>query len=668
MKPKTTITLLIVAGLMFAFIWFKERQMATTEDISSRAKRVFDVKSGDITKMQLQVATTNYTGKIVIEKEKDKWWMREPLAVRASGSEADRICSELEFLDKQDTITPKQLKEKGGKLADYGLDKPQAEATFWKKDKSFTVKVGKPAPVGNSVYAQLAGSEDILVVSKELLNKLDRKVEDLRERTIVEFSTFQANRLEVTQGKKFIELVKAPKAGAASTTDKVWQLSQPIKARADQGKVDGLADKLHELKVETFVSEKPTDLKAYDLDQPQLEVTLYTTEQEGAMTVQFGGAVKDDSAKVYCKRKGVDSIYAVKSDIIKDFTLQVNDLRDKKLADFTADDACEIAISFANQGIRLSKDKEDWKLVEPETGKAENSEVSNLLTALTGLEVKEFIADVVTDLAKYGLDKPYYAVTVKKEAPAETTPPSAGSSTNAPAAGAGTNVTAAAAGSTNAAAKTPPAPAPPKFVTLVELQFGKEDKDKKLVYVRRADETYVYAVDNEALDKLPKTALVLRNRSVVSIEKSAVNKLTRTHGAAKVAVEKKDDKWKLAPGMQGVLDTNAVDDVLWSLTGLNAEKFVSSSAADQAKFGLDKPAYAINFEANEGGTNKVFDLSLGNETAGKGRYGLLRGQPCIFELSSNTTASITKDLLMRPATNLPPAKTSTPDAPPAKSK
>ena len=464
-------------------------------------------------------------------------------------------------------------------------------------------------------------------------------------------------------------MVKALKPGAAaSASDKVWRIAQPLNARADQGKVDGLLDKLHGLQAESFATDKPADLTTYGLDQPQLELTVYTTEHEGAITVQFGGAVKDDATKIYCKRKGSDTVLTVRSDAVKDFNAPVNDMRDKKLADFNSDDARQIAIGFANQPIRLVKEKDDWKLTEPEIIRAENDEVGNLLTQLTGLEAKEFVADVVADPAKYGLDRPYYTVTVKKDAPPPAPAMSAATSTNAPAVSA--TAKAAAAG-TNLAAATTATAAPaakPELVTAIELQFGKEDKEKKLIYIKRADEPYIYAVESAVFEKLPKTALALRNRTLIATEKSKVTKLSSQHGAATIAIEKKDDKWKLAPGVQGVLDTNVVDDVLWAVTGLNAEKFVSVSAADKAKFGLDKPAWTLNFDVNEGGTNKTFGLSLGHESADKGRYGLLTGQPAIFELSASTTGSLTKDLLKRPETNLPPARVTAPapKAPPAK--
>jgi uncharacterized ParB-like nuclease family protein len=659
MKPKTTLVLLIIASVMGLFIWLKERQMPSTDEVSSRAKRVFDLKGNDITKFQIALNTTNLVGRVVIEKEKDRWQLREPLAYRASSSELSSICSSLEFLNRDGVITPADLKTKGGRLNDYGLDKPQVELTFWKKDKPTVIKLGKTSAVGNTVYIQLAGSEDILMVDKSLLGKLDRKVDELRDKTVAEFTTLQANRLEIIQGKKSIEVVKATKPGAASTTDQLWRVAQPIVARADQSKVDGLLDKLHGLQAESFATDKPADLTTYGLDQPQLELTVYTTEHEGAITVQFGGAVKDDATKVYCKRKGSDTILTARSEALKDFTVQVNDLRDKKLADFNSDDARQIVIGFANQPIRLAKDKDDWKLTEPETARAENNEVGNLLGQLTGLEVKEFVADVVTDPAKYGLDRPYYTIAVKKEA---TTPATLAvtpiARTNAPTAG----------GATNVAAATTAATAKPELVTAAELQFGKEDKDRKIIYVKRIDEPYIYAVESAVFEKFPKSALALRNRTLIATEKSKVTKLTRQHGTTTIAVEKKDDKWKFAPGIQGVLDTNAVDDVLWTVTGLNAEKFVSTSAADKTTFGLDKPAWVLNFNVNENGTNKTFGLSLGNETADKGRYGLLTGDPAIFELSTSTAGSLIKDLLKRPDTNLPPAKVTSPatDAPAAK--
>ncbi|MCX6909181.1 MAG: DUF4340 domain-containing protein, partial [Verrucomicrobia bacterium] len=169
MKPKTTLILLVIAAAMGLFIWLKDSQLPSTADRESRAKRVFDLKGDDITKIQVALNTSNLVGRVVIEKDKDKWQLREPLAYRASGSEVNSVCSALEFLNRDGVITPAELKTKGGKLSDYGLDKPPVELTFWKKDKPTVIKVGKASPVGSTVYIQLAGKDDILMVDKSLL-------------------------------------------------------------------------------------------------------------------------------------------------------------------------------------------------------------------------------------------------------------------------------------------------------------------------------------------------------------------------------------------------------------------------------------------------------------------------------------------------------------------
>ncbi len=308
MKPKTTLFLLVIAAAMGLFIWLKDSQLPSTADRESRAKRVFDMKGDDITKIQVALNTSNLVGRVVIEKEKDRWQLREPLAYRASGSEVNSICSALEFLNRDGVVTPAEFKAKGRKLSDYGLDKPPVELTFWKKNKPTVIRLGKASPVGNTVYIQLAGSDDVLMVDKSLLAKLDRKVDELRDKTVAEFSTLQANRLEILRDKKSIEVVKVPKPGAAvSASDKIWRVAQPLNARADQGKVDGLLDKLHGLQAESFATDKPADLTTYGLDQPQLELTVYTTEHEGAtQRVRHDHGVGGAKAQFRCQHVGVD--------------------------------------------------------------------------------------------------------------------------------------------------------------------------------------------------------------------------------------------------------------------------------------------------------------------------------------------------------------------------
>src|ERR1043166_8040705 len=296
-----------------------------------------------------------------------------------------------------------------------------------------------------------------------------------------------------------------------------------------------------------FVTEDPKDLKLYGLDEPQQEVSLITKGTEGARIVQFGSPLTNDTTKVYAKRKVANSIFTVKSDILTNLVFQVNDLRDRKLADFENDQIHALDLQLGAQTARLTHHTNQWTIVEPPGLKPEESACTDMLDHIRDAQVKEFIADVVTDPAQFGLDKPVVQITLKKEKVVTTAsktnePPKAVASTNTPPA-------------TESVATT-------NIVPLVTIQVGKTDPAKGLVYVKRADEAFVYGLDTNFVAQLPRSVLDLRERTILSLDSSAIRKLDIARGGVTFAVEqvtKKDtngvekSEWKLVTPAQGVL-------------------------------------------------------------------------------------------------------------------
>src|ERR1043166_299922 len=148
MKPKTTIILLIGALLIGGFVWYDSTHFKETSEQETQAKRLLrDLQSTDVTRLELH----NTNGLIVIEKTGQKWDLKKPYEVRASKSEVDSILSDLEFLEADRTMTPKELKETGATPASYGLDKPRAEATLTVKGSNRTIKLGDETKVGGNL-------------------------------------------------------------------------------------------------------------------------------------------------------------------------------------------------------------------------------------------------------------------------------------------------------------------------------------------------------------------------------------------------------------------------------------------------------------------------------------------------------------------------------------
>lgn len=656
MKPKTTFILLIVAVLIGAFIWVDHKYFPDTEKSTEQQKRVFAyLKRDDITKLEL----SNTNGVIVVEKAGDKWEMKKPFEVPASKSDVESILSELEFLDAERTLTPKELKETGATPANYGLDKPRAEASITVKGVVHTLKLGNDSEIGGNLYAMLAGKETVHVLGKSVFDRLNKRVDDLRDRTVIDFAKSDLSKLEIKSGNRQIELTQTPESG---DTPAAWRITRPINARASKDKVEGIADKLAALRVDTFVTEDPKDLKRYGLDEPAQEVSLFTKGSDGAKIVQFGSSPTNDTTKVYAKRKSLNSVYTVSNDILTNLVVQVNDLRDRALAEFETDQVQAVEVVAGGQTFQIEKQTNDWEIVAPAKSKAEQDACDDLVSHLHGAEIKEFVADVVTDLAQYGLDKPALEVTLKKQKVVTVT------TTNEPAR------TAAATNAVPVVQTT----ATTNVAPLVTVRVGKTDAGKGLVYVKRADEDFVYGLETNFVADLPQRALDLRDRTVLVLDSSAVQKFDVAAGPLKLTTERVTTKdtnnvetkeWKLVAPAQGVLAADEIEDAVDALAGLKAERLVEEHPSNLAPYGLDQPALVATVTSIVG-TNapQAHAVLVGKETPDKNRFAMVQGGTLVFELASADYDKLHKEFVTRPeekpaATNQPPAAVSPPPMP-----
>jgi hypothetical protein len=66
---------------------------------------------------------------------------------------------------------------------EYGLDQPDVEVTLtFKDDKTEKLLVGKKLPDSESAYGKLASRKVVFVIPKDVLNELNKDVDDIREK------------------------------------------------------------------------------------------------------------------------------------------------------------------------------------------------------------------------------------------------------------------------------------------------------------------------------------------------------------------------------------------------------------------------------------------------------------------------------------------------------
>ncbi len=646
MNTKSTYTLLVIALAMFAFIWFFERKTDPTQKSEAYKKRILLFERSDVTKVELK-NRVHPDRAASLERKGDQWQFKTPVTARADTSAVNALLDTVQYVESQRRWSEKDQANPEWKKTEHGLGSPQIEVVLTVSGKPVSVKVGNEAPIGNAIYLQASASADLLhskspshvfLVGKNFLAELDKPIADFRDRTVADLQVNQLNKFE-------IRVADAATAGgrklAASKSDSRWKLTAPIAARANLGKIEELARKITDLRREDFTDDDPKDLKPYGLDDPAAEITLIGKESEGAKIIQLGVPTKDGPDKLYAKRKDENSVFTVKSDILNQLKIQPNDLREKQIADFNRESVKGIEFTAGGATTKLQYDG-SWRVTAPESVAAEPNAVSDLLERLGKLVALEFVADAPASLADYGLDNPTLRLSLLKAPLAEPKKDEAKKDDAKPAA-------------------PPTASAVPP---IVELLFGKANEEKKIAYVKRADEPFVYSVPQADYQIMPRNFLDVRDRNVLTINGKDIQMLEIVRADAKFKLQRTGDKdktvWSFLEPSQGVLDNDALQNVLVVLSIIKAEKWVAmtSKPEELAAYGLDKPQIAVHFELPSAGPavagappapSQKYLLLIGAESSPeKLRFAKLADSSLIFLLEDFAFSQFSRNFIATP--------------------
>ena len=604
MKFKNTLLLFVVMALVVGGYFLAEKRVPTTKETTEKEKHLFDLKAADVTEIEIKGADRDF----LFERRDQKWNLKKPIQVRANASEIDRILSSIEYLERRRSLSPKEVAEAKYTLSDYGLDKPRLTVKIKTKQKTLTLQIGNETKQGNNLYLQTSDDPDIHLADKDLAAQLNKKLDEYRERSLFDFSPDQVRRFEIRDGTKLVEF---------SRTNDVWQIVQPLSARADTAKVDGFLYQTCNLRADDFLSEDPAASKEFGLEEPSQEVTLKIDQQDAVNTLLLGSKLKSDEQKMAAKIKGQNSLVSIPIGYKAELGKPLNEFRDRRLGTYTTDDIHEIKLETRQVVVTIQRQNRDWKIIEPEKMDADTELVEKLISRLNSAMIKEFAADVVTDLDKYALKNPISTITLRGKTP-----------------------------QTGDATKTNATP-----VVHLSLAIGREDTSRKLVYVKLADESSVYGLDPADAAGLPKNINDIRTRTLFEIKKDALKSCTQNKGkASSTLLYSKDGKWILAKNTQGVVDETAWQKFVNHLGHFNVEKIVGTALNTTIKqYGLDAPLATWTVETEVDGKPVVQECLVGRETPQKTYFILWKNQLLVCEITQEIHQILTSDWLKKPS-------------------
>ena len=583
MKFRTTIILLIIAAIGAAYIFLYDRKQYRTEEWVQRQQMALpDYKIGQINKIELK----KETGSIVLESTDNvRWRMLQPLQLRADGAEVKDILSQFEFLRKVGTI--KESETANFSLGNYGLDKPQIIVNLWMKESAilkgtevttgaeskYTINIGDRLAAGqNTVYINIEGSNDVIVVAAKLLEKIDKGIIDLRNKWAFEYDIDAVERIRIQSGSK--------EPIVCSRADQHWWVTQPVSDRGDTARIRDILSELKNLKIAKadYVSDKEEDIARHGLDEPRLTISIGSTEGD-AQSLLLGHGLDD---KIYAKRDDESSIFFVHDIVLSDLDLEGNDLRDKQLLRFDSIGTYgieKVELEYPDTTLTMIKTEQyDWMITSPTEILADRDTIRKFVEKIKDLQIQLYEDDSGKNFDKYGLGDSSIGVSVfRKIGEGET----------------------------------------------VKFMIGDSDPDGGLCYVRKDGEDAVYSVPTDEFYDVAKAGFVaFRDKLVLEFPKESAQEIAIDRDGKTFVCKKNEDghilKWNMTSPVNMEADINSVNQVVWNLSFLVVSKIISLSAEDLGVYGLDSPVLKVSVTYEDSGSVSG-DIEKGDLTRPKER-------------------------------------------------
>jgi len=541
MKWKTTLVLLVITGVVFAYMYFVERKQPGTDEVTRQSQNVINISRDKIDGIVIQ----NGEDKIDLRKSDNKWRLQAPIKDQADNSLINNLLSDLEDWRKEATISAKEIEAEKNRLAEYGLSKPKLRLKLFGQGAPPEILFGKDAALENKMYVRFENAKTAFLVGQSVKKAIDKKPEEFRDRKLTDLIMAQVNRVVLKVPTGEMELKK---------TSDHWDIVKPLHARGNDQRIGDLIAQVTTAQIQQFVADDRGDLHPYGLAEPRGSITLFAENDKVGQMLQIGSIPEKNKDQVYVRSAARGFVYTLPKKIEELLNTKPDDVRDRHLVRIDTKILDRITINATGKGKTvLGRKEENWTIVSRNNAPANSGEVQRLLDTLQNEQVAKFVEDVASNLPKYGLDKPQLEITFSSFASENTAETKAGEQ------------------------------------PFTSIAFGKIEGDN--VYARVADEPFIVMVRRSLLDQILSDPLQWQDLAIFNFKPEQIHRLSVVTDKEVSAVREANNQWKLEKGEGGINQPN-VQSLLNILATLRAVRWVGSATPQH---GLAKPQLMIAF-------------------------------------------------------------------------
>ncbi len=283
-----------------------------------RQKDIFRFETDEVKSIKLRAKKTSWEA----SKKEEEWSLKKPVDALAGENKIDTVLSSLSGMKAKEFVSEEKTKEE---LKKYGLSRPEYEIALAMplSNQEVTFLLHKEE---DKLYATSSLSSKIVIVEEVVLSDLEKKVEELREKGVADFYSWEANRLYLKKGEM--------KLTVAKDEDDIWRFESPVKDEADTDKILTFIRKIESLEAGEFI-DPPLSLKDYGLDSAQGEVKIWVKDDEGKVkeiTLLFGTEDKEAKKNVV-RNTRFDYLFRIDSTVLEEFPKDIKDWKTEKKAE-----------------------------------------------------------------------------------------------------------------------------------------------------------------------------------------------------------------------------------------------------------------------------------------------------------------------------------------------
>ena len=406
MNPRTTAILFVVAAALGAFVWLYELEGEEGRKAAEESsKRLFPAVEAEAVEW-ISLTTADGHPARLERQPQGGWRLTAPIAFPADAFAADGIASALAQLASESSWAEPQPPEV------YGLGEGASEIAFSAAGQEHRVRLGGKTPMGGNTYVSVGGAKSVHAVRAYRVTALSKRLDELRDKRIVDFATDRVDALRVRWPGGSVALAR--EGG-------VWKVREPVEGKADAATVDSVLSNLSFLRASGFVDAVLPDAES-GLDAPELEVELeLAPEKEGGEKRHVALAMgKPQASGERLVRSGAGPLFRVPAARIDDTPRALVAYRFKDLSAFAAEGARRVEMSFrAPDGsavaITATRDDEGEWSSAPEAMDPEK--IRTLVDELARLRARDILADAMgpEELRGVGLEPPNATLLVRGE-------------------------------------------------------------------------------------------------------------------------------------------------------------------------------------------------------------------------------------------------------------